>query len=341
MLTSDQQPGRTRTIGFVAYPGVELIDLCGPLDVFKHADWRVRTTCNLDTPVYRLEVFAAQAGPVLTSTGLAIVAGQAFGTVDVEIDTLILPGIADSADKVVEAFQDPALIGWLRAMAPRVRRLVSVCTGAFLLAASGLLDGRRVTTHWGFSQRLSRDYPTIKVEPDQIFVRDGAIYTSGGITAGIDLALALVEEDFGREVASQVARGMVMFLKRPGSQSQFSSFLSAEAVNHRDIRELQAWIVANPGADLSVEAIAERVAMSPRNFARTFQKETGVTPAKFVEQARLENARCKLLQATSPIEAIAEQCGFGNAERMRRSFQRMLRVSPQDYRTRFRSTAVN
>ncbi len=339
MLTIDQhnEPGRTKTIGFVAYPGVEIIDLCGPLDVFKHADCRVRPTGNLDTPVYRLEVFAAQAGPVLTSTGLAIVAGQAFGTVDVEIDTLIVPG----SPEISEALHDPVLIRWLRAMAPRVRRLVSVCTGAFLLAASDLLEGRRVTTHWFYSQRLAREYPTIKVEPDQIFVRDGAIYTSGGITAGIDLALALVEEDFGREIASQVARRMVMFLKRPGSQSQFSSFLTVEAVNRRDIRELQAWVLANPGADLSIEALAEHVAMSPRNFARLFQKETGTTPAKFVEQARLENARCKLLQATSPIEAIAEQCGFGNTERMRRSFQRMLRVSPHDYRARFRSTAVN
>ncbi len=339
MLTIDQhnELGRSKTIGFVAYPGVELIDLCGPLDVFTHAGWCRQLVGKVDAPVYRLEVFAPQPGPVVTSTGLAIVAGHAIGTLDMDIDTLIVPG----GPEIDEALRDPVLIDWLRAMAPRVRRVVSVCTGAFLLAASGLLDGRRVTTHWAYSQRLSREYPAIKVEADQIFVRDGKVYTSGGITAGIDLALALVEEDHGRDIASRVARRMVMFLKRPGDQSQFSAFLTAEAVNRQDIGELQAWIVANPGADLSVEALAERVAMSPRNFARLFQKETETTPAKFVEQARLENARRKLLQATAPIEAIAEQCGFGNTERMRRSFQRMLRVSPHDYRARFRSTAVN
>ncbi|MGC1955247.1 MAG: GlxA family transcriptional regulator [Gammaproteobacteria bacterium] len=340
MSTNDQHnaPERTKTIGFVVFPGVELIDLCGPLDVFSSVDRMSLLLGQANRlPHYRIEVFASQPGPVVTSSGLAIVAGHAFGTLDIEIDTLIVPG----GDWVDDAFQDWILIEWLKGMAPRVRRLVSVCTGAFLLAASGLLEGRRVTTHWFYSQRLAREYPTIKVDSDQIFIRDGAIYTSGGITAGIDLALALLEEDLGRAVASTAARMLVMFLKRPGDQSQFSTFLTAEAANRRDISELQAWISANPDADLSVEALAERIAMSPRNFARLFQKETGTTPAKFVEQTRLEHARCKLLQATLPIEAIAEQCGFGNPERMRRSFQRLLRVSPYEYRTRFRSTAVN
>lgn len=200
MLTIDQhnELGRTKTIGFVAYPGVELIDLCGPLDVFTSVDRMSRLLGQVDAPpCYRVEVFGPGPGPVVTSSGLAIVAGHAFGTLDIEIDTLIVPG----GDWIDDAVQDSILIEWLRTMAPRVRRLVSVCTGAFLLAASGLLEGRRVTTHWFYSQRLAREYPTIKVEPDQIFIRDGAIYTSGGITAGIDLALALLEEDHGREVA--------------------------------------------------------------------------------------------------------------------------------------------
>jgi transcriptional regulator GlxA family with amidase domain len=340
MVTIDQrnEPNSTKTIGFVAFPGVELIDLCGPLDVFSGVDRMSRLLGKEDSPpCYRVEVFGPQPGPVVTSSGLAVVAGHAFGTLDIEVDTLIVPG----GDWIDDALRDTTLIDWLKAMAPRVRRLVSVCTGAFLLAGAGLLDGRRVTTHWFYSQRLASEYPALKVEPDQIFIRDGAIYTSGGITAGIDLALALVEEDHGREIASFAARMLVMFLKRPGDQSQFSTFLSTEAPNRRDIRELQAWVVANPGADLSIEALAERIAMSPRNFARIFQKETGMTPAKFVEQARLESARCKLLQAKMPIEAVAEHCGYGNAERMRRSFQRALRVSPHDYRARFQSTAVN
>jgi transcriptional regulator GlxA family with amidase domain len=340
MKTNNQQnvSAITKTIGFVVYPGVELIDICGPFDVFSGPDRLNRLLGKTDAPTYyRMEVFARQPGPVVSSSGMAIVANHALENVDMEIDTLIVPG----GDWMDEPLQDSILIEWLKAMAPRVRRLVSVCTGAFLLAEAGLLDGRRVTTHWLYSKRLAREYPAITVESDQIFIRDGAIYTSGGICAGIDLAFALIEEDLGREAASLGARTMVMFLKRPGNQSQFSSFLSAEAVNRHDIRELQAWILDHPKADLSVEALAESMAMSPRNFARLFQKETGMPPAKFVEQARLENARCKLLQAASPIDAIAEQCGFGNAERMRRSFQRMLQVSPQDYRSRFQSTAVN
>jgi len=328
----------TKTIGFIAYPGVELIDICGPFDVFSGPDRLSRLFGRTDAPTYyRLEVFARQPGQVVTSSGMAVVANHSFENVDMDIDTLIVPG----GDYIDEALQDSIMIEWLRAMAPRVRRLVSVCTGAFLLAKAGLLDGRRVTTHWFYSKRLAREYPAVKVESDQIFIRDGEIYTSGGICAGIDLAFALMEEDLGREAASMGARMLVMFLKRPGNQSQFSTFLSTEAVNRRDIRELQSWILDHPKADLSIEALAERMAMSPRNFARLFQKETGMTPAKFVEQARLENARCKLLQARLPVEVIAEQCGFGNAERMRRSFQRMLRVSPHEYRSRFQSTAVN
>jgi len=204
MQTNNQQKllARTKTIGFVAYPQVEIIDLCGPLDVFAGANrWR-HVFGKGDAPLYRVEVFAPEPGPVVTSSGLAIVAGHAFGNLDVEIDTLIVPG----SDWIDEALRYPILIDWLKAMAPRVRRLVSVCSGAFLLAAAGLLDGRRATTHWYFSQRLAREYPAVKVEPDLIFIRDGAIYTSGGITAGIDLALALIEEDYGRDMASQTAR---------------------------------------------------------------------------------------------------------------------------------------
>jgi transcriptional regulator GlxA family with amidase domain len=225
-------------------------------------------------------------------------------------------------------------------MAPRARRVTSICTGAFVLAAAGLLNHRRATTHWLFSELLATTYPLIQVNCNLIFARDGNIYTSGGITAGIDLALALVEEDLGREIALAVARTMVVFPRRPGGQSQFTDCLAAEAKSQPDIRVLQAWIMEHPGDDLSVEALADRMAMSPRNFARLFHSATGQTPARFAERARADAARCKLEQTVLPVETIAEQCGFGNSERMRRTFQRLFDVSPHDYRARFRSTLL-
>jgi transcriptional regulator GlxA family with amidase domain len=238
---------------------------------------------------------------------------------------------------------EPALVEWVRSTAPRVRRVASVCTGAFILAAAGLLYHRRVTTHWMFSDVLATEYPSIQVDSSLLFARDGNIYSSGGITAGIDLALALVEEDLGREIALAAARMMVVFPRRPGGQSQFSAYnvKYLEVRSRPEIEELQAWILGHPGEDLSVSTLADRMAMSPRNFARLFRSETGVTPAQFTERARADAARCKLEQTVVPVETIAEECGFGNAERMRRTFQRLFDVSPHDYRARFRSTLLN
>src|SRR5450759_299929 len=230
--------------------------------------------------------------------------------------------------------------GLQRCSGPRARRVASIWSGPFILAAAGLLNHRRVTTHWMFSELLAELYPSVQVDSNLIFARDGNIYTSGGITSGIDLALALVEEDRGREITLAVARTIVVFPRRPGGQSQFSAFLMAEAKNQPDIRELLGWILGHPGEDLSVSALADRMAMSPRNFARLFLSETGETPARFTERARSEAARCKLEQTVLPIETIAEQCGFGNTERMRRTFQRLFDISPQDYRARFRSTLL-
>lgn len=366
----DHRVGAVRNIVFVAYPDVELIDVCGPYDVFSYADRGFRMNEKTDRSVYKLHVVAPQAGPLRTSSGLQIVANHACPDFHEPIDTLIVGGGDEGMER---ACADAALIAWIKEKAKGVRRLASVCTGAFLLAASGLLGGRRATTHWGFCERLASAYPSISVDGQRIFVRDGHIYTSGGITAGIDLALALVEEDLGRDIARFVARIMVVFLRRPGTQSQFSTYLGSETDNWRDTRELRArlnmpdheqscealwslyaagrsrpdmrglraWILAHPDADLSIEALAERVTMSPRNFARLFMRETGMTPAKCVEQARLEAARCKLEQTALAIETIAEGCGFGDAERMRRTFQRALRVSPQNYRARFRSSLLN
>ncbi len=339
-LADDQsyRVGTVRNIAFVAYPDVVMLDLCGPFDVFAFADRWFRRTYKVDQSVYQLDVIGPQAGPLMTSSGLQIVAHHGYPEFDQPIDTLIVAGGDEGMER---ACADAGLIAWIKETATRVRRVASVCTGAFLLAASGLLEGRRATTHWGYCKRLASAYPSVCVEPDRIFVRDGNIYTSAGVTAGIDLALTLVEEDLGRNVARLVARVMVMFLRRPGGQSQFSTYLSAETGSRPDMRELHAWILAHPDFDLSIDALAERVTMSPRNFARLFVQTTGMTPAKFVERLRLEAARCKLEQTALPVEAIAECCGFGDRERMRRTFHRMLRVSPQDYRARFKSTVLH
>jgi transcriptional regulator GlxA family with amidase domain len=214
--------------------------------------------------------------------------------------------------------------------------VASVCSGAFVLAAAGLLDGRRATTHWGWCDTLAESFPDVTVEPDCIFVRDGNVWTSAGVTAGIDLALAMVEEDAGREVALAIARRLVVFLKRPGGQSQFSAQLAGQLAEREPLVELQAWIADHLDADLSVERLAEMATMSVRNFSRTFAAEVGITPARFVERARVEGARRLLEESTASVDEVAARCGFGTAETMRRTFLRALRVSPSDYRRRFR-----
>ena len=254
-----------------------------------------------------------------------------------EIDTLIVAG----GYGVREALANRALIDWLKGAATQVRRTASVCTGAYLLAEAGVLDGKRATTHWRHCQAFADAYPKIEVEPDAIHVRDGNIYSSAGVTAGMDLALALVEADYDRTLALEAARNMVMFLKRPGGQSQFSAALAAQDEEEGPLGKLQLWILDNLDADLSVPTLADRVAMSPRNFARVFARRTGTTPAKFVEAARLESSRRRLEDTNAPVDGIAQDCGFGNAERLRKAFQRRFRITPQDYRRRFRVSAAD
>jgi transcriptional regulator GlxA family with amidase domain len=228
------------------------------------------------------------------------------------------------------------LLAQLRRIVPRARRVGSICTGAFLLAAAGLLDGRRATTHWRWCDRLAAEHPGVEVEPDAIFVRDGEVYTSAGVTTGVDLALAMVEEDLGREAAVAIARHLVMFVRRPGGQSQFSPLLDMQAADRRPLRDLQAWIVEHLAEDLSVEALADRAHMSARNFARVFAKEVGSTPARFVERLRVDAARRRLEETEVGLDRIARECGFGGPDSMRRSFLRVVRVVPSDYRDRFR-----
>ena len=320
-----------RHIGMLAFAGCEILDVCGPLDIFCYTNFILQHLGKTSQPVYSFEILAEQAGPVATTFGVKIVADRGFAEAGDGFDTLIVAGGVGA----MATRENGEMIEWIRQTSLSVRRVASICTGAFLLAESGLLDGRKATTHWNYCENLARDYPTVQVEPDRIFIRDGTFYTSGGITAGIDLALALVEDDWGSEVANRVARFLLVFFRRPGGQSQFSSFIPVEAKTRMDVRELQGWIIDHPTADLSVEALAERLSMSPRNFARVFLKEVGTTPASFVEQVRINVARSKIEQTKLPLKLISEQSGFGSDEQMRRAFQRHLKVSPQDYRERF------
>jgi transcriptional regulator GlxA family with amidase domain len=267
----------------------------------------------------------------MTSSGLEVVARRTFAELRQDVDTLLIAG----GRGVHEALADRALLACLRRLAPRVRRLASVCTGAFVLAEAGLLDGRRVTTHWSAAARLAARYPGVTVDADPIFIREGRLATSAGVTAGMDLALSFVEEDQGVQVARAVARELVLFLQRPGGQSQFSAQLEVQFGDRAPIAELVAWMADHLRADQSVPALAKRAGMSPRHFARIFAKETGATPARFVDRLRVEAARRRLEESGDGVDAIADACGLGTAESMRRAFLRTLRVSPSAYRSRF------
>lgn len=324
-----------RRIGFLVYPDCQSLDLSGPFEAFHWADLILGVLGRAKAPTYQSLIIAEATGPVRTMSGLEIVATHSYREIVGGLDTLVVAGGTGCED----ASQDCELVEWVRSLAPKTRRIVSICSGAFILAAAGLLDRRRATTHWIYAERLAKAYPSIDVDASLIFVRDGNIYTSGGITAGIDLALALVEEDLGREAMLGVARHLLVFPRRPGGQSQFRGHSSIiERPIRPNVSELQAWMLAHPDADLSISALADRMAMSARNFSRLFRSETGQTPADFAERVRADAARHKLEQTNSPIDAIATECGFGNAERMRRTFQRLFEVSPADYRARFRST---
>jgi transcriptional regulator GlxA family with amidase domain len=321
---------RPRAVAVVTFDGAQSLDVTGPIEVFATATVTVReANPSLPAP-YRTEVLAAQPGPVRMGSGIHVSADRSYMNVRGGLDTLIVSGGDVSAAAV-----DLRLRQWLRVMASRVRRLASVCSGSFILAEAGVLDGKCATTHWLGIELMRQRYPRITVEPDAIFVRDGHIYTSAGVTAGIDLALAMVEEDLGHAVALAVARRLVVFLKRPGGQSQFSSHLAAQSKPAGILKGLPEWMLDNLAADLSVERLAARAGMSPRNFARVFTREMGTTPAKFVERARVDAARRCLEDQGLSLDEVASRCGFSSAEHLRRTFRRHVRVVPHDYRKRF------
>jgi len=317
-----------RRVVIVAFPGVQTLDVTGPAEV-------LRAATLFHPPGYHVTIAAPEAVPLRTST-VSFLPDVRLDQVKGEIDTLLVAGGAGT----LRAEEHPWLVDWIADAASRSRRVASVCTGALLLAKAGLLDGRRATTHWASCAELARRYPQVSVEPDRIFVRDGNVATSAGVTAGMDLALALVEEDLGRDVAMEAARWLVVFLQRPGGQAQFSAQLAAQAADRTPLRELQAWIPDHLDEDLSVPALARRACMSDRNFARAFRRETGMTPGAYVEAARVERARIALESGDLPVEIVARQAGFGTVETMRRAFRRRVGVSPADYRTRFRRQAA-
>lgn len=320
-----------KIIHVLAFANVQVLDVTGPLQVFASANDLARQQ-GLPLP-YAVNVIAAQAEPVMTSAGLALVAEPLPGA-ETPCDTLVIAG----GWGVYGAAEDPQLVAWVRQKATQSRRMASVCTGAFLLAASGLLDGCRVATHWTRCEELASKYPRLQVEANPIFIQQGSLWTSAGVTAGIDLCLALVEEDLGRAVALDVARHLVVFLKRPGGQAQFSVTLSLQKGGSR-FSELHAWIAEHLHLDLSIPTLAAACGMSERSFVRHYRADTGQTPARAVELLRVETARRQLADSAVAIKRIAAQCGFGSEETMRRSFIRALSITPQLYRERFSAPA--
>ena len=308
-----------RTIAFLIFDDFQLLDAAGPIAAFE------MPARGMQPVPYRLSLIAASAGPVRSSSGVTMQA-EAMDAVG-PIDTLIIAG----GQGTIAAMDCPAIRDFVQREAARVRRLCSVCSGAYVLAAAGLLDGRRATTHWRRSPHFARRFPQVKLEPDRIFIRDGHVWTAAGITAGIDLSLALIGDDLGEPVARQVAQELVVFHRRPGGQSQFSALLDIGAPEGR-LGTVLGWIREHVGEALTVERLAEQSHMSPRNFARAFTREIGMTPAKAVERIRLEVARERIESSAAPIEQVAAITGFRDPERMRRAFLRAFGQPPQALR---------
>jgi transcriptional regulator GlxA family with amidase domain len=313
-----------RSVVIVGYEGVQALDLVGPFEVFTGASLYLGGA-------YDVTVASVDGQPVTTGTGLAFMA-RPLPNPHGPIDTVVLPG----GDGVDAARANPEIVGWVHAVAGHARRIVSVCTGAFLAAQAGLLDGCRATTHWAFAGRLAREFPSVAVDPDPIFVRSSEhVWTSAGVTAGIDLALALVEDDHGTDVAQTVARWLVMYLRRPGGQTQFAAPVWMPRARRAPIHVVQEHIESEPGAVHSITELARRASMSPRHFTRVFTHEVGEAPGAYVERVRTEAARRQLEETNDTVTVIAARCGFGTAETMRRNFVRRIGLSPDQYRKTF------
>ncbi|MBY4899239.1 GlxA family transcriptional regulator [Cupriavidus sp. AU9028] len=327
-------PDAPRVVLIVAPDPAQELDVSGPTAVFGQAN----RLSGRPGAAYQIRIASvADDAIVRTESGIRLLADAPFHRIAEQlpgpVDTLLIAGGAGHA----AAAGNAALIHWLRELAPTVRRVGAVCTGAFVLASTGLLDAKRATTHWQHASKLARRYPRVQVDPNPIWIEDGGIYTSAGVTSGMDLSLALVEDDLGHATSLAVARELVLFLRRPGSQAQFSSALQAQAAQSPGLRELQGWIADHLDGDLSVNALAERLSMSPRNFARVFARQVGLTPARYVEIQRLEAARRMLEQSERRLDAVARLAGFSSADAMRQVFLRHLQTTPERYRAAFRA----
>ena len=316
----------SRTVALIGYPGAQSLDIVGPLEVFSMAN-RLGAAA-----AYELILASPDGGTIVCNSGLQLAGSVALAELPAQLDTILVAG---GSDKALREVADDQVLDWLRERAATSRRIGSVCSGAFILAASGLLDGRRATTHWGFCEAMTNFRPAVRLEPDAIFVADPPFYTSAGVTAGIDLCLSLVEADQGAQLALAVARNLVLFMRRPGGQTQYSVGLNVQQAATPRLRQLIADVSADPQGDLSVPCLAERAGMSERTFARVFQKETGVGPAAFVELARIDRAKALLETSDWPLARVAERSGFGSVDALHRAFNKRVGVTPGEFRERF------
>ena len=323
------------TVDIVVYPGFKAMEAIGPMSVFEYANLHLQRRGK--APGYDVRVASHQTGPVRSDTLMSLEASKALNLLSLPDNAIIV-----GARHIQQALADSAAItDWVADAAPRIARLASLCSGAFFLAAAGVLDGKRATTHWSVAERLQAAYPAIEVDADAIFIRAGNVWTSAGVTAGIDLALALVEEDYGRDLALEVATEMVVYLKRPGGQSQFSSHLLSERTTRPNIRELQNWILDNLHERLSVAQLAQKAMMSERHFARVFQQEVGLSTQEFIEMCRFERASQLLADLALPLKTVAARASFSDEAHMRRVFIKKLGITPKVYRERFATTGID
>jgi transcriptional regulator GlxA family with amidase domain len=323
-----------RTVDLVVYPGFKAMEAVGPMSVFEYANLHLARRGQ--GPGYDVRIASTRLGPVQSDTLMALQATKVLSGLALADDAIIV----GARDIQAALDQDAAIIDWVRENWPRIGRLAALCSGAFFLAAAGILDGKRATTHWAVAQQLQSEFPRVVVDADAIFIREANLWTSAGVTAGMDLALAFVEADFGRQLALEVATEMVVYLKRPGGQSQFSSHLLAERTARPGMRELQGWMLENLQQRMTVASLAERARMSERHFARVFQQEVGVSAQEYIERCRFERAQQLLGDVSLPLKSVAARAGFSDEARMRRVFQKRLGITPKDYRERFATTGV-
>jgi transcriptional regulator GlxA family with amidase domain len=322
---------KPKTIGIFGYDGVQTLDIVGPADSFSLASQYLASSRANGVPAYEVVVLAPSSRPFVSESGVAIRPHRTYDAAP-PLDTVIIPG--GSALRL-RPTTNARIARWLEARARNIRRVASVCTGIYALAPTGLLDGRRVTTHWRYTSEIAKRYPKLRVDPQALFIKDGQFYTSAGITAGIDLALALIEEDYGPQAALAVARDLVVYLKRPGGQEQYSEPLQFQIKSSDRLSELAPWIIAHLNQDLSVAALAEKACLSPRQFTRRFTTAFATTPGEFVENIRLDEARRRLSASSVTIEAVADSVGFASADSFRRAFERRFGLAPSLYRGRF------